>query len=225
MTSKCIYFCTFAIILLVFSPGNTPPLRAQQSSGQAKSSPETPETAKEPERFEAAGNLIEKTLANDIHTAGYYELVSWCRDLGLEDTGTRQALQRRLYAYYRISPPPAETEPEGKSRLLEIKSAKETQYFTIEQVDEDYVLLLGDVLVEIKEEEATHRIRAHRILLNETERKRRSFGVNGSPSMWTAGRACSSVGGWRRTAVSAVKPSDSASPASRSPAWRATPWL
>jgi hypothetical protein len=160
MTLKCIYFCTFATILLVFSPGNTPPLRAQQSSE---------ETAEEPEGFEAALNLIEKTLASDIHTASYYELVSWCRELGLEDTGTRQALQRRLYAYYRIPPPPAETEPEGKSRLLEIKSAKETQYFTIEQVDEDYVLLLGDVLVEIKEEEATHRIRAHRILLNETE--------------------------------------------------------
>jgi hypothetical protein len=117
----------------------------------------------------AAEDLVQKTLGNDIQTASYYELVSWCRDLGLDDKGTRQALQQRLYRFFGTSAPPAEAAPEGKSRLLEIKAAKETQYFTIEQVDEDYVLLLGDVLVEIKEEEATHRIRAHRILLNETE--------------------------------------------------------
>jgi len=135
------------IFLLALSLGNIFPLHAQDS----------------------AENLINKTLANDIHTASYYELVPWCRDLGLDDSGTRQALQQRLYAYYRVSAPPAEPAPEGKTRLLEIKSAKETQYFTIEQVDEDYVLLLGDVLVEIKEEGATHRIRAHKILLNETE--------------------------------------------------------
>ena len=169
MTSKCQLFCTFLLILHLLGSGSTPCIYAQESSGQENPPPETSEAAEEQEKTEAAEDLIQKTLANDIHTASYYELVPWCRDLGLDDTGTRQALQQRLYAYYRISPPPAEAAPEGKTRLLEIKSAKETQYFTIEQVDEDYVLLLGDVLVEIKEEEATHRIRAHRILLNETE--------------------------------------------------------
>jgi len=115
-----------------------------------------------------AANLIEETLGADIDTAGYYELVAWCRELGLNEAGTRQSLQKRLYAYYKI-PPPGEVQEEGKKRLLEIKSAKETQYFTIEEIDENYVLLLGEVLVEIQEEEATHRIRAHKILLNQTE--------------------------------------------------------
>jgi hypothetical protein len=117
---------------------------------------------------EAAADLIEETLGSDIDTASYYELVAWCRDLGLNDAGTRQALQKRLYDYYKISPP-EEVQADGKKRLLEIKSAKETQYFTIEEIDENYVLLLGDVLVEIQEEDATHRIRAHQILLNQTE--------------------------------------------------------
>jgi lipopolysaccharide assembly outer membrane protein LptD (OstA) len=120
------------------------------------------------EETTAAADLIRETLAEDIETASYYELAAWCRELGLEDAGTRQVLQQRLYAYYQIpgAAPPVEG---GKKRLLEIKSAKETQYFTVEEIDEDYVLLLGDVLVELQEEEATHRIRAHRILLNQTE--------------------------------------------------------
>jgi lipopolysaccharide assembly outer membrane protein LptD (OstA) len=131
-------------------------LTAQEQTGSSETAPE------------AAVNLIEETLGSDIDTASYYELVAWCRDLGLSDAGTRQALQKRLYGYYKISPP-GKVEVEGRKRLLEIKSAKETQYFTIEEIDENYVLLLGDVLVEIQEEEATHRIRAHRILLNQTE--------------------------------------------------------
>jgi len=179
MTLKCLKYCTILLVLLVFGAGLSTTLDAQDTSKQSEDSEETTgksgsaeETAggiEDQETQEAAENLIEATLGNDINTASYYELVPWCRDLGLDDSGTRQALQQRLYAYYAISPPAEEAEPEGKGRLLEIKSAKETQYFTIEQVDEDYVLLLGDVLVEIKEEEATHRIRAHRILLNETE--------------------------------------------------------
>ena len=146
------YLHLFAVIFLV----SAALLPAQEQSGSMETEPG------------AAANLIEKTLGRDIDTASYYELVAWCRDLGLNDAGTRQALQKRLYDYYKISPS-GEVQEEGKKRLLEIKSAKESQYFTIEEIDEDYVLLLGDVLVEIQEEEATHRIRAHRILLNQTE--------------------------------------------------------
>ena len=178
MTLKCPLFCTFLIALLVLFTQQPVLLHAQepaqepepvQKGGQAAAGEETATDAELAVPTEAAEDLVQKTLGNDINTASYYELVSWCRDLGLDDAGTRQALQQRLYAFYGVSAPRAEAAPEGKSRLLEIKSAKETQYFTVEQVDEDYVLLLGDVLVEIKEEGATHRIRAHRILLNETE--------------------------------------------------------
>ncbi len=144
------------LLLAVVSLIAAPLLPAQEQNGSTENA------------SEGAANLIEKTLGSDIDTAGYYELLAWCRELGLSDAGTRQALQRRLYDYYEISPP-GEAQEEGKKRLLEIKSAKETQYFTIEEIDENYVLLLGDVLVEIQEEEATHRIRAHKILLNQTE--------------------------------------------------------
>ncbi|UCF98616.1 MAG: hypothetical protein JSV89_03545 [Spirochaetaceae bacterium] len=172
MTLRCLFLCT---VLLLGSFGGTELLSAQESRDTADTATTAPQgenqaAGEDSETIESAENLIERTLAGDIDTASYFELVAWCRDLGLNDSGTRQALQQRLYAYYRISPPAAEApEEEGKQRLIEIKSAKETQYFTVEQVDEDYVLLLGDVLVEIREEDATHRIRAHEVLLNETE--------------------------------------------------------
>jgi len=118
---------------------------------------------------EEAQDLVRQTLAGDIDTASYYELVAWCRDLGLADAGTRQTLQQRLYNYYQVSTPAPPPKDEEKKRILEIKSAKETQYFTVEEIDEDYVLLLGNVAIEIQEESATHRIKAHRVLLNQTE--------------------------------------------------------
>jgi hypothetical protein len=164
---------TLCAALILGCLGRPAPLCAQdawarEGSAQGRSSREGSAQAPEEDASEKAEDLVEQTLGSDIATASYYELVAWCRELGLSDAGTRQALQQRLYGYYGVSAPKEEV-TEGKKRLLEIKSAVETQYFTVEEVDEDYVLLLGDVLVEIQEEEATHRIRAHRILVNQTE--------------------------------------------------------
>ena len=136
MALRCLILWT---ILLICPFGPAARVWAQEPADQ------TAATQQPDESTSTADNLIQSTLAKDIETAGYFELVAWCRDLGLNDAGTRQALQQRLYGYYRISPPAAEDPQEGMKRLLEIKSAKETQYFTIEQVDENYVLLLGDV--------------------------------------------------------------------------------
>jgi hypothetical protein len=45
--------------------------------------------------------LLRDTLGLDIDTASYFELVAWCRTLGLEDTGGRAELQQRLRAHFR----------------------------------------------------------------------------------------------------------------------------
>ncbi len=112
-------------------------------------------------------DLIQETLGQDIDTAGYYELLSWCRELDLEDSGGRKDLQQRLYRYFEIdSSSIGQDVPEKR---LEIKSARVTEYFTMEEIDEQYVLLQGDVLVELLEGDTVHEISAQRILLNQTE--------------------------------------------------------
>ena len=106
-------------------------------------------------------------MRRDIETASYYELLAWCRELGLEDSGARQVLQQRLVRFYGLEEIRQDL-LRSAGRILEIRSATETEYFTIEEIDEDYVLLRGDVLIELREKEAVHRIRAERILLNQT---------------------------------------------------------
>jgi len=151
------------------------PAAAQEAGGSTGVEP--PPVPKETEAGEAAfdtagteeqgpADLLETTLAKDIDTAGYYELVAWCRDLGLDDSGGRRELQARLYAYYWITPS-AEKPPEG--RVLEILQAGGSEYFTLEGIEENYILLEGDVLVEFQEEDSVHSIRAERIILNQTE--------------------------------------------------------
>jgi hypothetical protein len=114
----------------------------------------------------ATADLLETTLAKDIDTAGYYELVAWCRELGLDDSGGRRELQARLYAYFAVTPI---AEPPPAGRILEIVRAGGSEYFTLEGIEENYILLEGDVLVEFQEDDSIHSIRAERIILNQTE--------------------------------------------------------
>ncbi len=151
------------LLLAAFpAPAQDPQQGGQEQAGKAAGSAPEQEQA-----GEEAGNLLQQTMAEDIDTAGYYELLAWCRQLGLPDTGSRRDLQKRLYAHYGVAAPqPTPQKEEG--RRLEIKSAVETSYFTIQEIDENYVLLQGDVLVELTEKGATHRIRARRVELNQS---------------------------------------------------------
>ena len=112
-------------------------------------------------------DLVRATLGVDIDTAGYYELVAWCRELGLADRGSSRDLRERLYAHFRLEPA-ASGAAQTPKRILEIKSARSTEYFTIEPLDENSVLLQGDVLVELREKDVVHRIRAQKVLLNQS---------------------------------------------------------
>lgn len=119
---------------------------------------------------EAAGapaGTYERTLRTDVAGASYYELLAWCRELGLDDTGNRQALQSRLLR--RLGLVELAREPVQEARI-EIVSARETDYFTLEQVGEEYVVLRGTVVVKVKDRgrDSVHTIEADSLVYNQT---------------------------------------------------------
>jgi len=123
------------------------------------------------EMDEEPPSLLIRTLKTDIETAGYYELLSWCERLGLSQKGDREELKNRLFNYYGISPV-TEREPVSKAkRIITIKSARKTEYFTIEKIDEDYISLAGEVILEMRDTEKgnNHIIKADKIFFNQSE--------------------------------------------------------
>jgi lipopolysaccharide assembly outer membrane protein LptD (OstA) len=109
----------------------------------------------------------ESRISLDIKTSTLAELAAWCRSLGLSEGGTREDLAARLRAYYTLDRvPPSGEEPE--KRIIIIESSQSTEYFTLEAVNEDYARLRGNVVVNLKDGDATHRISAQEILYNRT---------------------------------------------------------
>lgn len=168
-------FCLFFSPFIVFSQDSTGGeaengetlLLEEDTSGSSDEDSSDEESEEEDTR-----TLIEKTIAKDINTATYYELALWCSQLGLDDAGDLNKLKTRLFDFYNVSP---EERQEGEKtdvkKKIEIKSAKRSEYFTIEEVDENYLLLEGDVLIEVFdfEDNVQHQIKAHRVILNQTE--------------------------------------------------------
>ena len=101
----------------------------------------------------------------DIRTSTLMELAVWCRELGLSDGGTREDLAARLRAHYNIARRSSISE---EQRIITIESAKTTEYFTLEAVDEEYARLKGDVIISLKDGNSVHRIKAWEILYNRT---------------------------------------------------------
>ena len=101
----------------------------------------------------------------DIKTSTLMELAVWCRELGLSEGGTREELATRLRSYYQVAS--SLTGTEGQ-RVITIESAKTTEYFTLDVVDEEYARLKGDVILSLKDGNAVHRIKAWEILYNRT---------------------------------------------------------
>ncbi|MDR1637771.1 MAG: LPS-assembly protein LptD [Treponema sp.] len=109
----------------------------------------------------------ESRIGLDIKTSTLAELAAWCRSLGLSEGGTREDLAARLRAHYTLDRIPAPAE-EPNRRIIIIESSQSTEYFTLEAVNEDYARLRGDVIVNLKDGEATHRISAQDLLYNRT---------------------------------------------------------
>jgi hypothetical protein len=102
----------------------------------------------------------------DIKTSTLMELASWCRSLGISEGGTRDELANRLRDYYKLPAEGGTISPEA--RIITIESARTTEYFTLDIVDEEYARLRGDVVISLKDGEAVHRVKAWEILYNRT---------------------------------------------------------
>ncbi len=137
-------------------------LSVAAAAAQTTAPDASPESAKP-----TAADLVSSTLEKDIDTASFYELAAWCQELRLEDSGSRKDLQTRLYAHFKIVPQPAQA---AKGRTISVRSAKESEYFTIEEMDQKYISLRGNVVVVLTDTESgtVQEIHAQSIIYNQT---------------------------------------------------------
>ncbi len=93
--------------------------------------------------------------------------MAWCRNLGLDDSGSRKDLQNRLAEHYKVKLP---LEAIRGKRVVTVKSARESQYFTLSDVNEKYVVLRGDVVIEIRDETqgSVQEVKADSVTYNQT---------------------------------------------------------
>ncbi|MDR2535958.1 MAG: LPS-assembly protein LptD [Treponema sp.] len=152
-----------AVIILMVCLGCMGSLAAQES---AEEPPAETETQPEPEAPRLTPD--QEVLEMDIKTSTLSELAGWCRQLGLSEGGTKDELANRLRAYYELPPPVSPGTTGEKQRIITIESARTTEYFTLEAVDEEYARLQGEVIISLKDGEAVHRIKAGEILYNRT---------------------------------------------------------
>jgi len=161
------------------SSGAPPPWGAQGSPAPAAVTPASPPGAPAPSSSASgavtpasppsAQDLLSSTLSKDINTATYYELVAWCDELGLDDSGSRKELQARLAKHFSVTLPEAAVA--GK-RAVTVRSARQSEYFTQSESGEKYVLLRGDVAVEVSDQtDGTQQvIKAASITFNQSRR-------------------------------------------------------
>jgi len=145
----------------------------QQGSIPSEKAPEAPPLTKE-----------QQILEMDIATSSLSELASWCRRLGLSDGGTREELQNRLRQYYGITLPksgdvvgkeqtsssekPENPEKSSSPRTIVIESAEQSEFFTLDVVNEEYARLRGKVQITIKEGDTSYTLSAEELLYNKT---------------------------------------------------------
>ncbi|MCL1931319.1 MAG: LPS-assembly protein LptD [Treponema sp.] len=106
----------------------------------------------------------QRRIDMDIKTSTLAELAAWCRSLGLSEGGTSVELAQRLRDYFELAE--QALQGEDKRKIITIESARTTEYFTIEAVDEDYARLTGEVKISLKDGDAVHEISAWNILFN-----------------------------------------------------------
>jgi hypothetical protein len=120
----------------------------------------------EPAAEEPVLSPEQKRVEMEIDTSTLPELAAWCRSLGLSEGGTKADLASRLRRHFNL--PVSGRAVEDTQKLITIESARSTQYFKLEVVDEEYARLIGEVQVSLKDGDATHRINAWEILFNRT---------------------------------------------------------
>jgi hypothetical protein len=159
-------------------PGTASPGAAPSTGAPSPAAPSAPTPAATPAPAKVAPtaqDLLAGTLAKDINSASYYELVIWAEQLGLDDTGSRKDLQARLAKHFSVTLPEA---PAPGRRSVTVKSARQSEYFTQSDTNEKYVLLRGDVVVEVRDQSngTLQVIKAARLTFNQTRRTMSAVG-------------------------------------------------
>jgi len=144
----------FSLVLLVTSPV----LAQSEGANNAKISANSTE-----QNADSLPDYIEM----DIRTSRLDELADWCRRLGLSDAGSRDELAGRLRDHYGITSSTVGSDSQG-SKSITIESARSTEYFTLEAVNETYARLSGSVIITLKDGESLHRLKADEVLFNRT---------------------------------------------------------
>ncbi|GMO28788.1 MAG: LPS-assembly protein LptD [Termitinemataceae bacterium] len=157
-----------ALILFVFafsveaqSNGADPETRPAE---QTEIKPETPAPSGEQSAAQKEKADRERIIELDIKTATLMELAEWSSELGLGEGGGREEIAGRIRRHYNMGNP----ETKKWDRVITIESARTTEYFKIDSVNEEYARLSGGVVISLKDGEALHRIEAWDILFNRT---------------------------------------------------------
>ncbi|MDC7227167.1 MAG: hypothetical protein PQJ61_10440 [Spirochaetales bacterium] len=113
-------------------------------------------------------SLYSDTVLTDIETSSFHELTQWCRRLEISEEGSADEMRKRLYSYYNVNPSSNVDKSTSSGQQIEIETAENLEYFTIEKVDENYAKISGDVNLKLydKDKNETHIIQADTILFN-----------------------------------------------------------
>ncbi|HKK48702.1 MAG TPA: hypothetical protein VJ932_06365 [Alkalispirochaeta sp.] len=159
------------------------PLSPAQEQDVPSGSNSEPASEAEPEQPQ--GSLFEQTLLSDLDTAPTTELLDWSRSLGLSTRGSRRAIENRIIEYYGLdrntledragatqeaaAPPDAGSEDTSEPSLLRIEEARGSDFFSLEETDEEYLRLTGGVVLTLDDGTTVHRIEAQEIVVNLSE--------------------------------------------------------
>jgi hypothetical protein len=152
----------FAAPQLRYAQENTASAETQETAASESAEAASPEAA-----LSAPLTPEQQRIEMEIKTSSLPELAALCRSLGLSEGGDKAELVRRLREHFKI-PETAAVEGEDKRKIITIESARSTEYFKIEAVDEDYARLSGEVKLSLKDGDSIHRIKARDILFNRT---------------------------------------------------------
>lgn len=116
---------------------------------------------------ESEEEQLRATYVVDIDTANYSHLVAWCKALGLDYSGDLTSLRTRLKKHYNVT---GTVVSDSEADALEIKQSDAINYYSIKDIDEDYIELVGNVQVVMTEDSTTHTISADVLIFNKNQK-------------------------------------------------------
>jgi lipopolysaccharide assembly outer membrane protein LptD (OstA) len=137
----------------------------QEAGAETEAEPEEELTEEELEALREKEEA-DRIVSLEINTSTMIELAEWCRELELSDGGSRDDLANRLRDHFGLPRPDGSVA--ANQKIVTIESAKTTEYFTLEAVNEEYARFSGGVVLGLTDGEARHRVKAWEIIYNRT---------------------------------------------------------